>query len=101
MVERPHIGWWISIFLGMGLTTALAVSDGVYGWWHEHVTTLLSQGLIQVIAVAAWAAHVGEGIAAHRLASRLGPGTDVMGWAIQTTLLGFPSLKLLKKRAAG
>ena len=101
MVERPHAGWWISIFLGMGLTTLLAVSGDVYGWWHDHVTGLLPRGLIQLIAVAAWAAHVGEGVAAYRLARRIGPSEDAWGWFVQTTALGFPSFKLLKRRAAG
>ncbi|MFN7956342.1 MAG: DUF4499 domain-containing protein [bacterium] len=99
MVERPHAGWWISIFLGMGLTTLLAVSAGAYGWWHDHVTTLLPRVLVQVIAVAAWAAHLGEGIAAYRLARRLGPTTDAWGWFLQTAALGFPSFRLLKQRA--
>ncbi len=100
MVKRPHPGWWISIGIGMTLTTLLAVSGVFYAAFPSWFRSILPQGAIQLIAVAAWAAHVGEALYAYRLAKRIGPAEPASGWFLQTLALGFPSLGLLKERAA-
>jgi hypothetical protein len=101
-VERPHIGWWISILFGMGLVSTLACSERAYELWAEHVTGLLPRPLIQKIFVVAWLLHVGEALYARKLAGELHYSDEARrGWTFQTFLLGYPSLsKLLRKKAA-
>jgi hypothetical protein len=101
-VEWPHVGWWVSILLGMSLTSVLACSERAYALWAEHVTTLLPRSAIQKIFVIAWLLHVGEALYARKLARELGYGEEAQrGWTIQTFLLGYPSLgKLLRRKAA-
>jgi hypothetical protein len=101
-VERPHLGWWVSILLGMGLTSTLACSEQAYALWAEHVTGLLPRSLIQKIFAVAWLLHVGEALYARKLAKELDYSDEATrGWTFQTFLLGFPSLsKLLRRRAA-
>jgi len=99
-VERPHLGWWVSILVGMGLTSTLACSDQAYALWAEHVTGLLPRSLIQKIFVVAWLLHVGEALYARKLATELNYSDEARrGWTFQTFLLGYPSLsKLIRRR---
>lgn len=97
-VDRPHIGWWIAILGGMTVLGILAYHPGAYRWWHANVTTLLSQGLLRFVFIAAWLAHLGEGLYALRLAQR--SGRNAAGWFVQTFLLGYASLGLLRARIA-
>ncbi len=99
-VERPHVFWWSSILFGMSLLAVLALSDGAYALWESRVTTWLPQSLLRLILVAAVAAHIGEGLYAYRLAGRLGLQRSQLGWGMQTLVLGFPSLRLLLRRAS-
>lgn len=99
-VERPHVFWWSSILFGMSLLAVLALSDGAYALWASRVTTWLPQSLLRVVLFAAVAAHVGEGLYAYRLAGRLGLRHSQLGWGMQTLVLGFPSLRLLLRRAS-
>lgn len=98
-VERPHFLWWASIVFGMSLLSVLALWNGAYAWWATRVTTLFPQPLLRVLLVGALAAHVGEGLYAYRLAARLGLVHSQRGWLLQTLILGFPSLRLLLRRA--
>jgi Ca2+/H+ antiporter len=59
----------------------------------------LPQPLLLGVLVAALVAHVGEALHAAKLAQALG-STAVAGWALQTLLLGYPSLRLLLRRRA-
>lgn len=95
-VERPHLAWWISILAGLGLCGLIGFHRASFEWWSEHVTTALSQSLIQGLFIGGVLLHVGEASYAARLASRL--GLDVPGWTFQTLVLGFPSLRLLLAR---
>jgi hypothetical protein len=100
-VERPHVGWWVSILFGMSLTSTLACSDTAYALWSEHVMSFLSRGTIQKIFVVAWALHIGEALYARKLAGELGFSAAARrGWTLQTFLLGYPSLKKLLQRRA-
>lgn len=99
IVERPHIGWWLSIIGGLGLTAALALSDGAFVWWSESVTTALSRDLLRGIFYVAAFLHVFEGSYAFLLAKKLGLAS-APGWGLQTFILGFPSLRLLLRRRA-
>ncbi len=97
MIERPHIGWWVAILGGLAFNAVVGFDAGAYAWWCAHVTTALSQPLVRNIFIAAVAAHIAEATYAARLAQRA--GDSVPGWFVQTLLLGFPSLRLLRRRA--
>lgn len=99
MIERPHIGWWVAILGGLAINAAVGFDAGAYAWWCTHVTTALSQRLVRNIFIAAVLTHVIEAAYAARLAQRSGLGDRAGGWCVQTLLLGFPSLRLLRRRA--
>lgn len=99
-VECPHWAYWATLLPGLSLLTALSLSDTAYELWCKHVTTVFPRGLLHVLLVGAAAAHVGEAIAAYRIATRAGLLADRLGWTLQTFAIGFPSLNLLRRRAA-
>jgi 3beta-hydroxy-delta5-steroid dehydrogenase/steroid delta-isomerase len=96
-VERPHLGWWVSILVGMTVLGILAFNGTAYHAWHTHVTTYTPPLALRITFVLAVALHLGDAIYALRLAKRIGLGT-AWGWFLQTLALGYPSLRLLKKR---
>jgi hypothetical protein len=96
-VARPHVGWWISIFAGMGLFALLSFSGDAFAWWVAHVFWLPPRWLLVVGFVAAVGAHVGEAAYAYRVARAAGEASPG-GWLWQTLALGFPSLRLLLAR---
>lgn len=93
-VKRPHLGWWLAILLGLGLTFTLALSEDAYAAWTTHLGWMLPRAVVQGIAAVAAALHVGEGVYAYVRARRAGLPT-ARGWGLQTLLLGYPSLRLL------
>ncbi len=104
LVKRPHLAWWLAIGLGLGLTFLLALSAPAYAAVAGLVPgfeTVLSRPVVQVIAVAAALAHVGEGAFAYRLARREGLASTATGWGLQTLALGYPSLRLLLRDVRG
>lgn len=100
-VERPYIGWWVSIIAGLTVNAVIAFHADAYAWWCTHVTTVLPQRLVQTIFIAAVLTHVAEATYALRLAQRRGLRNSAAGWCAQTLLLGFPSLRLLRQRVSG
>ena len=98
-MDRPHLGWWLAIVGGIGALAVVAVHPGAYAWWARNVTTLLSPALLQVVLVATVAIHLVEALYARRLALRIGLDAAAGGWFWQTLTLGFPSLRLLRRRA--
>jgi hypothetical protein len=98
-IERPRLGWWVTVLGGMVLLAVLAFDAGAYAVWCAHVTTALPQRLLQGIFIAALATHIAEAVYAFRLASRIGLRENAAGWFLQTFLLGYPSLRLLRRRA--
>jgi hypothetical protein len=97
-VDHPHIGWWVAVLGGLGMLAVLAFDAGAYAAWCAHVTASLSQSLLRVIFIAAVITHLAEAAYAFRLAQRAGLGTSTGGWVLQTFALGFPSLRLLRRR---
>lgn len=97
-VDRPATGWWIAIFVGLGINAAVGFGAGAYALWCETVTAALSQSLIRNIFLAAVAAHAGEAWYAWRVARAAGLRESAAGWCLQTLLLGFPSLRLLLRK---
>ena len=98
-VERPPLGWWIAIFGGLGINALVGFNAGAYASWCNHITTLLPQTTIRNIFLGAVVVHLGEATYAWRLASQAGL-KSAPGWALQTFLLGFPSLGRLRQRVA-
>src|SRR5262249_25619602 len=97
--ETPHAGWWIGVLGGLGLLALLAFDDGAYAVWSRTVTTVLPQALLRAIFVGAVVTHVGEALYALHLVRRIGLGGSTLRWFGQTLALGFPSLRLLRRRA--
>jgi Na+-translocating ferredoxin:NAD+ oxidoreductase RnfD subunit len=100
-VERPHVGWWVAILGGLGLTAVLAFHAGAYALWYRYVTTRLPRSVLATIFVCAYLVHLGEALYARALARRAGFHASARGWMLQTFLLGFPSLRLLRAHLAG
>ncbi len=99
-VERPHASWWLSILSGLGLLALVGYDDAAYAWWTAHVGGALSQPFLKRVFIAAVVTHVGEATYAYRLAQRSGCAAAAWGWFRQTLVLGFPSLRLLRRRVA-
>ena len=99
--EVPHPGWWIAIVLGLATLGVVAFHDASWAVWSRWVTGALPRGLLQVVFVLSVAAHLGEALYARRLARRIGLERTAGRWFWQTLCLGFPSLRLLRRRALG
>jgi hypothetical protein len=99
-VDRPHAGWWMAILGGIGLTAALACSPAAYALWVRHVAPVPSRPVAQVILAGTVLAHLGEALYASRVVRRAGLSGGG-GWILQTLVIGFPSLRLLLRRARG
>lgn len=96
--EVPHAGWWTAIGLGLGTLAIVAFHDDTYAAWTRYVTAAVPQGLLQAVFVLSVAAHLGEALYARALARRLGLEAAAGRWFWQTLALGFPSLRLLRRR---
>lgn len=96
-VERPPLGWWIAILGGLGLNAWVGFSADAYAAWSSYVTSVMPQATIRNIFIGGVAVHVGEAFYAYRLATRSG-FTSAGAWAVQTFLLGYPSLVRLRGR---
>lgn len=97
-IERPHVGWWIAVVGGMAFLAILAFDARAYARWCAHVTAALPQPFLRGLFAAAVLTHVIEATYALRLAQR--HGLHAAGWLVQTFLLGYPSLRLLRRRIA-
>src|SRR5262245_34048768 len=100
VVDRPAFGCWAAILGGLGLLGVLGLHPGAYALWTRHVTGVFSQAQLFRVFVVAYVVHIGEAMWARRLALRSGLHASANGWAFQTFLIGFPSLRLLRVRAA-
>jgi hypothetical protein len=100
VVDRPALGWWVAILGGLGLLGVLGMHAGAYAVWARYVTGLFSQTQLFRIFVLSYVIHLGEALWARRLARRSGLHASANGWAFQTFLIGFPSLRLLRARGA-
>lgn len=98
-VERPAAGWWIAVLGGMTILGLIAYRSSCWRWWSTRVTNAVPRSGFRGLFWAAVATHVVEGAAAVRLAERAGEHAATLSWGAQTTLLGFPSLRLLRRRA--
>jgi hypothetical protein len=77
----------------------LAFSPAALAWWTAHLFWLPPAAVLVAVFTVAVALHVGEAVYAFRLA-RGGVAPDsAVGWMLQTLTLGYPSLRLLLRRA--
>ncbi len=99
-VERPATGWWVAILSGMGLLGLIAHRRRVWEWWSRRVTSAVPRPVYRAVFWVAVGLHVGEAAYAVRDAERDGRSASSLRWGFQTLLLGFPSLRLLRRRTA-
>jgi hypothetical protein len=98
-VERPHLLWWIAVIGGLTLLATQGFSPSFYEWWTATVNPLPSRSILAGIVIACIPIHLAEAIYCFRLSNRLGTPAASMGWAVQTFFIGFPSTRLIMKRA--
>jgi hypothetical protein len=96
--ERLHAGWWVAILGGLAALAVVAFHPRAYAWWAAHVTAVFASNLLRAVFAIALVLHLGEALYASRLARRLGDQEAAARWFWQTLALGFPSLRLLRRR---
>lgn len=87
----PRLGWYLLLDGGMVMLITFVASRRAYERTKE-VVPLPSRRTVGMILAAATAIHVGEGTYAYKAAKRRGFGESAMCWALQTFVVGFPSL---------
>lgn len=93
---RPSWLWFLLLDGGMVALATLALHRTAYRKAHEAAGDALPpREVLQVLLVGAVGVHAVEGLAAGRMARRRGlrPG----GWRLQTLIVGFPSLRALRR----
>ncbi len=96
-VIHPSLGWFALLDGGIVVLTALSLSERSY---REAARRLLlpPRWVLRRLLVAAGVIHVAEAVYAGRTARRV--GLPVGGWALQTLVVGFPSLGALRRVAS-
>jgi hypothetical protein len=97
-VVRPSLFWFLLLDGGIVVLVRLAFNRPAYDRALEVSGNRLPPREVLYSLVAATAAiHVGEALEAGRMARRRGlsPG----GWRLQTLIVGFPSLRALRRTA--
>jgi hypothetical protein len=89
----PSVGWFVLLDGGLVLLAVLSASPGAYRALGRRVPLPSRAGLRRLL-VGALALHLAEGAVAARLAQRR--GLDAGAWALQTAIVGFPSLRILR-----
>jgi len=91
--ERPRLGWFLLLDGGMVGLATLAFNRRAYEKARD-VMPLPEQGQLQVLFAGAVVVHVAEAGVARRMARRR--GVPSARWALQTFVVGFPSLLRLR-----
>ena len=89
---RPTIGWFLLLDGGLLALTVVALIPPLAARLRARVP-LPSDRVLRLVLLGALLTHVAEGLAAGVMARSR--GRDAAAWAIQTTIVGFPSLRLL------
>jgi hypothetical protein len=95
-VVRPSLGWFALLDGGLAALAVLSSSAGA----HQAVSEasplpLPPQSRLRAMLAAAFVIHLVEARAAARAARRY--GLPARGWALQTFVVGFPSLFALRR----
>jgi hypothetical protein len=97
-VVRPSWFWFLLLDGGIVVLTKLAVSKTAYDKVDEMTGDALPpRETLQALLIGTAVVHAAEAVAAGRMAKRRGlsPG----GWRLQTFIVGFPSLRSLRRSA--
>jgi hypothetical protein len=95
-VVRPSWLWFLLLDGGIVILTRLALSKSA----HDKASEVSNDGLpprevLQVVLAGTVLIHAGEALAAGRMARRR--GLSARGWRLQTLIVGFPSLLVLRR----
>jgi hypothetical protein len=97
-VVRPSLFWFLLLDGGIVVLVRLAFNRPAYDRALEVSGNRLPPREVLYSLVAATAViHVGEAVAAGRMARRR--GLSPRGWRLQTLIVGFPSLRALRRAA--
>jgi hypothetical protein len=97
-VVRPSFLWFLLLDGGIVVLTRLAFSRPAYDRAREVSGDRLPPREVLYSLLAATAViHVSEALAAGRMARRR--GLSPRGWRLQTFIVGFPSLRALRRAA--
>ena len=95
-VVRPAWLWFLLLDGGIVILTKLALSKGAYERAGERTGDALPpREVLQVMLVGTVLIHATEAVAAGRMARRR--GLPARGWRLQTLIVGFPSLRALRR----
>jgi hypothetical protein len=99
-LQRPSFLWFVLLDGGILVLARLALNQRA----HQSATELSGsklppQSALKKLLVGTAVVHVGEAIMAGRMARRR--GISPRGWRLQTLVVGFPSLLLLRRLPPG
>ena len=95
-VVRPHWFWFLLLDGGIVALIQFAYNKDLYEEIREKRGEFLpSHGVIKGLLAGTAVIHAGEALVASRMAAAR--GLPRRGWALQTFIVGFPSLSALRK----
>jgi len=95
-VVRPSLLWFLLLDGGIVVLTKLAVSKTAYDKVaNMSGDTLPPRETLQALLIGTAVVHAVEALAAGRMAKRR--GLSPRGWRLQTLVVGFPSLRSLRR----
>ena len=97
-VARPSLFWFLLLDGGIVVLTKLAVSKTAYDKADDMTGDALPpRETLQALLIGTAVVHVTEALVAGRMAKRR--GLSPRGWRLQTLVVGFPSLRSLRRTA--
>ncbi len=95
-VVRPSLFWFLLLDGGIVVLTKLAVNKAAY----DRVDAMTGDALppretLQAMLIGTAVVHAAEALVAGRMAKRR--GLPPQGWRLQTLIVGFPSLRSLRR----
>jgi len=91
-ILRPHPGWFLVLDGPLALLAAFVIIPSL-GSRFTKIAPFATKSLLKWTFFAALVVHAAEGATAWSIAGK--KGLNQRGWALQTALVGFPSLRLL------
>lgn len=95
---RPAPAWFAVLDGGVALLGLMATSQAAYDVVSRRLP-VPSRRTIKVLLAGTAAVHVGEAVYAYRVANENGFHRSASRWAVQTFVVGFPSLLKLREVA--
>ena len=97
-VVRPSLLWFLLLDGGIVVLARLALNRTAYDQATEMSDGRLPpREVLQVMLVGTAVIHAGEALVSGRMARRR--GLSPRGWRLQTLIVGFPSLRALRRAA--